>query len=98
VLENLSKLNQQQIKQAQQPPAETSNGAASNDAITKGTVVDVNNGVDANNEVETNNRSDNTKDVEQVEDVIEASVISVKPASAAKKKKTNNKLKQTVAG
>jgi ATP-binding cassette, subfamily C, bacterial exporter for protease/lipase len=53
VLENLSKLNQQQIKQAQQPPAQASNGA-----VVNGTVLDANNGAD-----------NNAKDVEQVEDV-----------------------------
>jgi hypothetical protein len=33
VLENLSKLNQQQIKQAQQPPAQASKGETGNGAV-----------------------------------------------------------------
>ncbi len=85
VMENLSKLNQQQIKQAQQSAAEAGNGAASNSNLENNTVIDA------------DNSAENTKDIEQVEDATDASNASVKRTSSTKKNKENNKLKQTVA-
>ena len=83
VLENLSKLNQQQIKQAQQPAPEAGSITTPDAAIPNGTVIEANNG------------ANNLKDVEQVKDD-SASNPSVKRTSTTKNNKENNKSKQTV--
>ena len=83
VLENLSKLNQQQIKQAQQLATKAGSTTTPDAAITNGTVIEANNG------------AENLKDVEQVKDA-SASNPNVKPTPTTKKNKENNKSKQTV--
>ena len=87
VMENLSKLNQQQIKQAQQPAAKADNADTSGAAIANESVIE------ANTVNEANNGTEITKDVEQVEETAE---VNVKRNSATKKIKENNKSKQTV--
>lgn len=67
VLESLSKLNQQQIKQAQQAPTEAGNGAALNGAVANGAAEK---GTLENDTLaDANKRAENAKDVKQVEDV-----------------------------
>ena len=70
VMENLSKLNQQQIKQAQAPAAEAVNANTTSAAIANDSVI------------KANTDAEITKDVEQVEDASDA---EVKRSSAANK-------------
>lgn len=90
VLENLTKLNQQQIKQAQQPPAEVTNGLVQDASKNAENAIDISH-VDIN-------KKNGHQSEEQSKETTKATKVKIKTTPALKKNNENKQLKQTVVG